>query len=229
MLKKHKNGFIDIINKAGLDQSLFTAKEENTEEGHSKFTLLLNRSPLMFEVTVSDGSLFNFYYRISRLNPHYTMTSVYTNNGAGYSIEDIYNAFAQWINKVVKIYLDDLLEPDLWNHIQQSVSNNDGSNEFDDKAPFTENEKAQIKLSISEFRALVITNIELSDDEKSILDDRLNYLKTGIDRLNKFDWKGLALQTLISISIALSFDSEKSRLLIDLFKKVFSSVVHLLN
>ena len=42
--------------------------------------------------------------------------------------------------------------------------------------------------------------------------------------MNKYDWKSLAVTTLISISIALSLDSAKGQLLFILFKKVFSAV-----
>jgi len=56
------------------------------------------------------------------------------------------------------------------------------------------------------------------------IDDRLDYLTQAVDRLNKFDWKSLLISTIISISVALSFDTEKGKQLFNLFKQVFDVI-----
>jgi hypothetical protein len=93
---------------------------------------------------------------------------------------------------------------------------------------FSENDKIQLRLSINELHLLIIKNFSPSVDEMKIINARLEYLSNSLDRLNRIDWRGLALSTIISISVTLSLDTEKGKLLLGLFKKVFTNVLHLM-
>lgn len=130
-----------------------------------------------------------------------------------------------WIQNHLLEYIEELEQPDLWKEFNSGtkVLNLD-SIDFENKESFSIDEKAQINLSIKELTYLINSQIASSDSEMAIVMDRLNYLVEASERLNKFDWKSLAISTLISISIALSLDVEKGQLLFDLFTKVFSAV-----
>ncbi len=100
---------------------------------------------------------------------------------------------------------------------------------FEDKTLFSKDEKIQIKLAINELKFLIIQNFSPNNEEQIIIDNRLDYLIDSVERLNKFDWKSLVLSTIISISISLSLDSEKGRLLFELLRKVFLNIASIGN
>lgn len=79
-------------------------------------------------------------------------------------------------------------------------------------------------MSINELKLLIQTNLKTTGEEQEVVAERLNYLIDASKRLNKFDWKSLAVSTLINISVALTLDTAKGHLLFELFKKVFSVV-----
>jgi len=56
----------------------------------------------------------------------------------------------------------------------------------------------------------------------------LEYLKKAVDRLNKFDWRGLAISVVVGIGINLSVDTNSGKLLLDLLRQAFNTVTYLL-
>ena len=83
-------------------------------------------------------------------------------------------------------------------------------------------------MSINEFKVLIINGFHPDVKELNIIENRLEYLSESLNRLNKIDWKGLAISTVISISIALSLDTTSGHKLFELFKSVFHNVLYLL-
>jgi hypothetical protein len=79
-------------------------------------------------------------------------------------------------------------------------------------------------MAINELKLLIHKNMETSEEEQELVNNRLEYLIEAMNRLNKFDWKSVAISTIMSISIALSLDTSKGQMLFDLFKKVFSII-----
>jgi hypothetical protein len=98
----------------------------------------------------------------------------------------------------------------------------------DDKSLFNDTEKIQLRLSINEFKMLINKTFCPDEYETKAIHDRLDYLAESLDRLNRIDWRSLALSTVLSISIALSLDTTKGQILIDLFKRLFSNVIRLI-
>jgi hypothetical protein len=81
---------------------------------------------------------------------------------------------------------------------------------------------------VEEFRLLIVKTFAPPANEMKVVNERLDYLKEAVDRLNRFDWRSVAMSTLIGISTALTLDTEKGRILFGLFQQAFSTVVHLL-
>jgi hypothetical protein len=79
-------------------------------------------------------------------------------------------------------------------------------------------------LALRDVRLLIVGRFSPAVPEMESIDDRLDYLTQAVDRLNKFDWKSLLISTIISISVALSFDTEKGKQLFNLFKQVFDVI-----
>jgi hypothetical protein len=68
---------------------------------------------------------------------------------------------------------------------------------------------------------LIKQDFNPNQEQFKVINDRLEYLTNALDKHNKFDWKGIAIQTVISIGIALSLSPEKGQQLLMLFKHVF--------
>lgn len=228
MLKKHKNRFLEIIEECGLDPENFKAYEEYISS-YSGFIIEVVNSQLKFEVIVSNNSYEEFNYRYIRFGPNYTLTE-FNLDETWEAFRNTTEAFEQWIVNHVKDYTDEQTLPDLWAQLEQQREFIPSAKmEKDDTLPYSEEEKAQLRLSINEFRLQIVNNFDHNEDQLKIIDDRLTYLSEALDRLNRVDWKAVALSSIISISTALSLNTEKGELLFNLFKQIFSKIVYLLN
>ena len=75
---------------------------------------------------------------------------------------------------------------------------------------------------------MIIENFKPDEEQSKLIAEKLNYLSNAVDRLNRFDWNGLALSIVISISINLAVDTDGGRLLYKLFEQAFNEAIKLL-
>lgn len=122
-------------------------------------------------------------------------------------------------------YLEEIDIPDLWEQLDGQVLFTSDPLSRRSSESFTKPEKERIRTSLENFKKLVATEYNPSEEQLEIIEDRLSYLASGLDRLNKVDWQGITVSTLISISIALSLDTEKGKYLFQLFKQAFAALL----
>lgn len=223
MLKKYKNGFLQLIQEKGLDPKLFDIEDEVSDERNNFFIRLKNSSLEFLVVNVSENnhSFFYSYTRLLRKSPSGSIDRLV-------DIEEVYGYFVWWLNEV-QDYLDERLIPNLWEQIdlqksfllETKFTDSDTSN-------FSEEEKAQLRLSLSEFRLLIEEEFKPTEEQMRVIDERLSYVSEALDRLNRFDWRGVLLSTTIAISINLSLDTTRGKLLVDLLRRVLCNVGRLL-
>jgi hypothetical protein len=96
--------------------------------------------------------------------------------------------------------------------------------DFGDKTNFSSDEQRQISLSINELKYLIHSKFSTDIEQQELVNERLDYLIESSKRLNRFDWKSLAINTIITISVTLSLDTQKGNELFELFKQVFRVV-----
>lgn len=220
MLKKHKNGFINLIKKNRLDPRSFAVDEPEPKT----FELHFLNSPLRFLVVSAEDNYVNFEYDFIELGPSFSNICNYP--GSTYTIEEIYEIFEAWLQNHVKEYIDELLLPDLWEQLEdQKPLISDEMLDEEETSPFTDDQKVQLKMSIDEFRQLIKEKFEPTEEKLNIINNRLDYLTDSIDRLNRIDWRGLAISTVMSISVALALGTEEGKVLFELFKQVFTKVI----
>lgn len=223
ILAKHKNALLTLIQESDFDPKLF-ASEYGTIADKEFFIIELRNSPMRFALrALGDFDRFKLYH--STFSPGFPLTGPYGN----YDIEGVYIKFKEWLDTVVKPYLDELNTPDLWQTIV--YTNSEAKCELgtpDSLEPFSEEEKIQLRLSINEFRLLLVKNFNPNKDELAAISDRLEYLSDAMDKHNKFDWKGIAIHTVITIIVTLALNPEQSQQLFQLFKQVFSNIIYLL-
>lgn len=90
-----------------------------------------------------------------------------------------------------------------------------------ESANFTEEEKESVRRGINRFRQLVKENFKPTSKQEEFINERLDHLSEAVDNLNRFDWRGVALSTLISIAVNLTVDTERGRFLYTLFQQAF--------
>ena len=223
-LKESSNALLNIIQKSGLDPTLFEGKTA-TIETKTYFIIKLRNTSIRFAVRSTGGDFNSFICRTSVLTPPFPLGKPHPVP----SPQHLYDKFDEWLNSVAKVYLDDLNSPDLWQMLESTRSDVMRETEAPDYSEsFSEEDKVQLRLSINEFRLLVVNNFNPNKEELAAINDRLEYLSAAMDKHNKFDWKGIAIHTVITIIVTLALNPEQSQQLFQLFKQVFSNIIYLL-
>lgn len=223
ILTKHKNQLLAIIQESGLDPALF-ASTTRTINKHKFFSIQLRDSRLHFAVRPAD-SFKTFEWYSSEFSPDFPLVGPYRN----YTLSNLLTRFELWLNNDVKPYLDEAITPDLWQILQNTRSEATRQAEAPDYLEsFSKEEKIQLRLSINEFRLLIVKQFNPPDKELQAIDDRLKHLSDAVAKHNKFDWRGIAVSTVISIATTLALSPEAQHQLIELFKSVFSHIIYLL-
>jgi hypothetical protein len=217
ILRSHKNGFIDIIKGKGLDVNIFRQEEKAEDEEH-KFIISATGTPFKFTVLIARND-------IKKLQCKYTLLSPALQESAfqrdpNQTIDYVYRKFDDWLDNHVITYLDEIIVPDLWAQIeeQEGFFENGGA-DADEYTLFSQEEQLKIRKDIESFKLLIQKDFSPSDDVQKIINDKLDYLVSGVERLHRIDWKNVAFSTIISIATALALDIEKTKYLFELFKK----------
>lgn len=224
ILTKYKNKLLAITQESGLEPNLFIAKEKviNNEK---YFTISLRDSNILFAIQPCFNNFTKFFHQHSQFCSNFEMTGRLFSE----DFNHLANTFNSWLKEVVKPYLDDVNTPDLWLILEENRSRTkDKTATPEDFESFSDEEKLQIRLSLNDFRLLVVKNFKPNKEELHTIDARLKYLSDAMDKHNKFDWKGIAINTAIAIGIALSLNPEQGSKLLHLFTQVFSHIIYLL-
>lgn len=218
MRPKYKNQIFNYLLKMGWDINDFEI-QDSTE---------------IFEIQYKGTPLcFRFYFPISfdSFIPSYVTYSPnwYHDKERQSDWSATFSLFEDWLKEHVKLYIEDLNTLDLWDEYIKSNNAVCYKNiDFDSLENFTPEEQQQLQMSINELKGLIIDKFQLQVEQQKIVNERLDYLITATTRLNKFDWKGVVVNTIISLIIALAFDSEKANQFIELFKVVFHGMKNIL-
>lgn len=246
MLKQHKNAFFDAIQDSGLDPALFSASETEVSFSPSTpfsmivrkirylfreesprgpvFDIKIDNSPMKFSV-MQGGSFGHAYCRFTLFLLNFPVVGW----GSQKPVKDILVTFKGWLENHAKKYIQEIQLPDYWSQMEMFKSfvadaePNEGNRE-----EFTEEEREVVRQSVQRFRGLLEEHFDPTPEQKEFINERLDYLTKAVDRLNKFDWRGLAFSTLVSISVNLTVDTERGKILFHLFKEAFKATVKLL-
>lgn len=142
-----------------------------------------------------------------------------------FSIETVARELERWIYGVVSPYFIEETTEDKWEQLKQYqpfISNSKFTGE--DFESFSSEEKTEIRTSLQIFQQLLVKNYYPNDEQLEFIEERLDYLSKAVDRLNRFDWKGVAVSTVIGIGINLSVDTNTGANLLRLLEQAFQSV-----
>jgi hypothetical protein len=149
MLKKHKNKIFESLTLSKvitLDQVIGTTHIENGEE---IFVIEIKNTPLHFVISNAESGFITFYYIQTEFRPQYPESDWLRADG----IEGLCLALNNWINYVVKEYMEDQNTPDLWELFEKYnfyFSSKNFSKE--DFQFFSQQEKDQVIASVDQFK-----------------------------------------------------------------------------
>lgn len=222
ILIKYKNKLLTTIKESGLDPILFTVSDRTLDK-ENFFIIELRNSPIIFAVRPWD-TFSQFEARHSRFEPSFPLARSFHT-----TILPLLNQFKWWLNNVVKPYLDESSTPDLWQILEHARS--DSVREIEDpnySLPFSQEEKDQIKQSIEQLRRLIANKFNVQEKQLRTITNLLNYLSDAVDKHNKFDWRGIAINVAFNIALHLALNPDETRQFFQLFTGVFSNITHLL-
>ncbi|HBV85312.1 MAG TPA: hypothetical protein DEF42_01255 [Desulfosporosinus sp.] len=227
MLKRDKNGLLQILEELDFDIGQFEALEENMDDSYA-FVIKLKESPLKFWARNNPSSFTEYDCAYIMFGPEYSRTEYRPQNNWFDNIYDVYNEFREWLLNHVKLYLEELSAPDLWSNQSDNPQAAFGMSEYEDFTMFTNEERVELEDAVRRFRYRIQETFEPTQDEFALIDSKLNYLLESADRLNKFEWKSVLLSTLIGIATTMSLDASSGRTLLYIAKQVFTEAVKLI-
>lgn len=219
----YRNEIFNLLNNSGISIKNFEIDESNIA-GINTTIISYKESLLKFIINSSPNDFDTFSFQYVKFEPKYSKTSLFPSFGyVDFNI--VVKSINDWVINHVKKLFEDQNEPDLWKEFKNTrKSLNFDSINFDERFIFTENEKKQIQISVNELKTLIQKKFNTTKQQQKMVNERLDYLAESANRLNKFDWKSSAVSTMISIAIALSLDTERGKMLFELFKQVFSTI-----
>ncbi len=240
MLKQHKNILFDIVKNSqvpllGRIESFYKDEPEGKRVKRSHcFVIHILDTPLSFWVWPDSNTPGAFHFRSTIFWANFPFGPWQEEHPAishrqpyklHYSIEDVAWALEGWINSVVvQYFLEEALE-DNWELLKQyRPFISDSTFTQEDLQPFSLEEKEQIRTSLQVFQELLVQNYNPNEEQLELIEERLDYLSKALDRLNRFDWKGVTISTVIGIGINLGVDTNTGATLLRLLEKAFQAV-----
>lgn len=225
MLKRYKNALFLAAQEQGIDTSKFEIIESSA--GTSEIlTLKWGGSSLEFRVT----HLTQYEDSFTCVYQRFIVYKRIEFPQQGFEKFDlILKRFRNWLQTDVKDCIEEETAHDLWAQARgQKALLEANPLEKGENSSFTEEEKAQIRFSLQDFKKLVEAEFQPDDEQKRMIEERLNYLTEAVDRLNRYDWKGVAVSTVIGIATTLTLDTQQGQVLWGLFKTAFRAAFQLM-
>jgi hypothetical protein len=95
----------------------------------------------------------------------------------------------------------------------------------EDKVPFSQNERVAIRAALQDVEEKIRKTFQTKDEQQEDIKQKIDYLSTKVETLDRFDWKRLLVTTLVGISVDLGFGTLIPGALLDLFKEALSHLL----
>lgn len=229
MLKKYKNEIYLLLAKGNFQVPQFKLKNVETNT-HNQQILSYKDSGMNFYIDQSPVSFHSFrvWYNkfevgLPKVGPNPHADNKYFN------FAQVKNILNSWLNNELLKYLDESGEPDFWkelSHSNEIFTLNEIK--FNENENFDLEDRERLKLSLKEAELIIKDDAILSTVQVKILEDRINYLISAVDRMsNKMDWKSLAIGTIISMILNMGVDTQTGKQIWDVIKALFTTIKYL--
>lgn len=227
MLKEDKNKFFEVLVEAGFNPNQFRTVEE-VRANEQAFVISFLDSPLEYWVRNSRDDFRKYDRSFITFSPAYVSEEYWPEDNWTESLNAILDDFNFWLEQHVKSYIREKKAPDLWEQYNKQRFILEDVSEYYDYEPFTADEKEQVYVAISKLRNYIENSYTLSQEELRVIIQKLGYLEKAVERLNRIDWKGLLISTIIGIGTTLSLDTTSGNALLAFAKSIFQEGLKLL-
>jgi hypothetical protein len=125
-----------------------------------------------------------------------------------YSWQSLTTRVSRWLNEVKR----DLETPDLWAELRREVHLLAvGSNEVTENTLFTQDEQKQIAEQLRGLAKHVSDASSLSEAQKQILNEKIDYLVDGSRRLGRKDWLNIFIGVTLSYLLSTALPPDVAR------------------
>jgi hypothetical protein len=80
-----------------------------------------------------------------------------------------------------------------------------------ENTPFTRTEQEYISLRLGEIRDALIASVLLTTEQRQLIEVQIQYAAKAAERLGRIDWKGVLVNTLITIAVSAVFAPDRTR------------------
>jgi hypothetical protein len=211
----HKNKIFEGIRNCSLSLENFTIETSNTvvdlTHKTTDFTFKFIQDPTSFDY---------FFARATHYEPAFPVKQFMSIT----DVNTVIKGFYSWLLDHLEPYIADQQEVDLLaNYLHGANLLNVEPVNYEDTDNFTPEQKQQIRIGFNDLKLLITRDYATSNEQLQIVNQRLEYLSGALDRMNKTDWKGIFISTVIGIITTLTLDTAKGN---DLFN-AFITILHM--
>ncbi|MDB5285977.1 MAG: hypothetical protein JWR05_926 [Mucilaginibacter sp.] len=226
MRKGIKNKIFDFVKNTELGLREFDLTFNiDKEDGEEDATIEYKQSEGIFKYILfqspKDFDAFRCY--ATMFSPGFNVSSCFYD--AYVQIDEGLERFQHWIDTELQKYIKEETETDLYEEYLKGVNlvGIDNIN-YQETDHFSIDQKAQIRMGFQEIKLIIAQNYATTNEQIQLINERIDYLIEAADRLNKTDWKGIFISTIIGMITSLCLDSEKGSQLFDLCIKILHIV-----
>lgn len=230
MLKKYKNAIFQAVQEYGFEASKIET-DEHEVLGHDWFSLTFLDSNLVFEFRcpLKNPHVFDAVFNKFGATGAFDYPDNDDHEGAYVDFAAILGFFKNWLSTEIGLYLEEQSLPDFWAQARGQIELLEPNPPTDEEtAFFSKDEKAQLRFSLQDFKRLVEAEFKPEPEQLELINARLDYLTEAVDRLNRYDWKGVAISTVIGIATTLTLDTQRGQVLWGLFQTALRAAFQLM-
>ena len=223
ILKKYTNELLKVLIEEGKDVNLFELKRLNEGASNEIANIVFKGTPMSFAIRLADVDTRDVF-RISFTQFHAGFP--HFDDYYPYPLDETKSIFKNWLNEDVNKYIENENEVDYWKIAKENPLTIE-SIDFTKNEPFSIDDQKQMVIGLEEIKLLLSQNFSLTNQQIEITNNKIEYLAEATKRLNKTDWKGIAISTIVTIAYDLAFDETKRTMLFGLFSKLWAVIQQL--
>lgn len=227
MLKQDTNALFKIVQESGLSANDFERKASPLPDSDFMATTFKHvPSGLTFTVLEEKGTTREFVRAYTKYTGRPNDAAGVPPNVRPIKFPRLEEQFRFWMENEVVTAIEEEFIPDLWE--QAKSVGLQAESEQDDYTSFTNDEREQVKMAVETFRSMIVENFDATTQQLAVVNRRLDYLSKAVDKSNRFDWKALAVSTILQLALDLALDHEKGRTLFGYFLVATQGIRHLM-
>lgn len=215
LLISQKDTLFEFIERAGLSPAQFDFQETS---GYFSVEEMATR--LIFKNS-------EFYYSFetypNSLTSHFAIFCPGRSAHTEQENPGSWNVQLKYVNVWLYNLVREINTPNKWDRLNKEIKGI-GFNFENNEDKFTVGEYEDLKQRISTLQ-ISINSIGLLPEHVEAINAKLDHLTDMAKEMNKFDWKGLFVGTIIAIIIQLNVNPENAQVLWTLIKQVFNNLL----